>query len=109
MLEVAERSDFSWPLAATATNGRIQEAGDQAQKFPGLERFENEADGSGAAEVVCILRSPGGQRNHWNPACRRVGLQLLDHGQSVHVRHVVVEKDQVGVDRPHHRQCVLAS
>jgi len=73
--------------------------------------WETRADSvaPGLDEPVRIGRRSRREGDHGDAPGRGVALQPLDNRQAVHLRHVVVDEDQVWALRPGQRQPVQAS
>lgn len=85
-------------------NGRSQEIVDELGQCSWFERLRDEPDAAGLDEPVRIGGRPGRERHHGDvPGCR-IAFQPLDDRQTVHLGHVVVDKDQVGMLRSGQRQ-----
>jgi hypothetical protein len=106
---MTDRRALSSAWRPTPPSYRFPQLVDEPEKLGPVERLRDEADAPGAAQRVGVLGGARGHRDHGRATGRLVGLELLEYGQAVHARHVVVEEDQVGVYGPRDHQAVLTA
>ena len=98
-----------WRDSPLSGNGHPQEIGDEIGQRSRLERLRDEADATGSDEPVRIRGGAGRERDHGDAPGRGIAFQRFDDRQAIHLGHMVVDEDQVGMLRSGQRQPVPTS
>ena len=77
---------------------RFQKILHAQQYFGRVERLrEKISDATGKCAALCVIAGIGGQHQHWQIPCGKLGSDRIEHSESVEPRHLQIEQNEIGL------------